>query len=169
MRIEFTVFGEALTAGNKSPIPIHIHGKPLIKNGRIVTRVVEGNPKTKDWKAAVAITARQVYQGELLRGPLSLSLVFYRPRPAGHFGSGRNAGAVRASAAPFPVTRPDTVKLTRAVEDALTGVVWADDSQIVRHMLAKDYGEPARVEIVIEELTGLNRIQQRPTQEMLVP
>lgn len=151
--IAFTVYGEALTAGNKTPFPIMVHGKPLIKNGRIVTRVKEGNPKTQDWKAAVAYAARQVYHGELLDGPLQLSLTFYRPRPQGHTGSGRNAGKLKGSAPEYPITRPDTVKLTRAIEDALSKVIWKDDSQIVRHLLAKDWGEPARVEICIEVLS----------------
>lgn len=149
--ITFTVYGQALTAGNKTPIPIHVHGKPLMRNGRIVTRVVEGNPKTKDWKAAVSIAARQAYQGDLLRGPLQLSLTFYRPRPGGHLGKNGLNKSGRDN--PFPITRPDTVKLTRAIEDALTGVIWKDDSQIVRHALAKDWGEPSRVEITVAEPT----------------
>lgn len=150
--IQFTVYGTALTAGNKTPMPIHVHGKPLIRNGRIVTRVVEGNPKTKDWKAAVGYAAREVCTGVILRGPLRLKLQFFRPRPKGHFGTGRNADKLKDSAPEYPTSKPDTVKLTRAIEDALTGVLWNDDSQIVRHELLKDWGEPARVEIEIEEL-----------------
>ncbi len=158
MVITFTVYGEALTAGNKTPFPIMVNGKPLIKNGRIVTRVREGNPKTKDWKAAVAYAARQAYRGELLRGPLRLSLTFYRPRPRSHQGSSGLNKTGREN--PFPITRPDTVKLTRAIEDALTGVLWGDDSQIVRHFLAKDYGEPARCEVTIETLAESDKIER---------
>jgi len=37
----------------------------------------------------------------------------------------------------------------RAVEDALKGVVYVDDAQIVSELLDKRWGEPARVEVVI--------------------
>ena len=44
------------------------------------------------------------------------------------------------------------LKLARAVEDALTGIVWRDDAQIVDEQLSKVYGEPARVEVDVAEL-----------------
>jgi Holliday junction resolvase RusA-like endonuclease len=47
------------------------------------------------------------------------------------------------------VTRPDVLKLARAAEDALTGIVWRDDSQIVHETLAKVYGEPERLEVAV--------------------
>jgi len=34
------------------------------------------------------------------------------------------------------------LKLARAVEDALTGVIWADDAQIVDEVIRKRYGRP---------------------------
>ena len=39
------------------------------------------------------------------------------------------------------------LKLTRAVEDALTGLVWRDDAQVVDEVLSKRYGAPERVEV----------------------
>ncbi len=48
-----------------------------------------------------------------------------------------------------PASKPDTIKLTRCVEDALQGVVYVNDSQIVTHWLYKKWGEPARVEVSI--------------------
>ena len=87
-------------------------------------------------------------------GPLRLTLTFFRTRPLGHYGTGRNAAQLKDRAPDKPTVRPDTVKLTRAVEDALTGVVWRDDSQVTTHLLKKRYGEFGRgycVEIVIEQ------------------
>jgi Holliday junction resolvase RusA-like endonuclease len=40
---------------------------------------------------------------------------------------------------PRHITRPDADKLVRAVADALTGVLWRDDSQIDRMMVGKFY------------------------------
>jgi hypothetical protein len=46
--------------------------------------------------------------------------------------------------------RPDVLKLARAIEDAITGVIWVDDSQIIDEHLYKRWGDPARVEVTIE-------------------
>lgn len=48
------------------------------------------------------------------------------------------------------VVRPDVSKLIRATEDALTGIVYLDDAQIVEEHAYKFYGMPERVEIKIE-------------------
>jgi hypothetical protein len=74
--------------------------------------------------------------------PVSLTVVVIRKRPSDQMRSGRFAGLVKPAAiAEQPVQRPDTVKIVRACEDALTGVVWVDDSQIVEHRLYKAYGD----------------------------
>ena len=83
-----------------------------------------------------------------MTGALRVSFTFYRPRPKGHFG----AKGVRPSAPRYPTTKPDVLKLARAVEDALTGVLWRDDAQIVAESIYKDYGEPARVVVTVEEI-----------------
>ena len=69
-------------------------------------------------------------------------LSFYLPRPKGHHGTGKNAGIVKASAPRFPATKPDIDKLTRSTLDALGEAgVWADDSQVVRLSVSKDYAD----------------------------
>jgi len=142
--ITFTVLGEAKPAGSKRAFALRKNG---VLTGRAA--VVDANPNSRDWKNAVASAARDAYQGALLDGPLRLSLCFYRPRPKGHFGAkGMNAKG-RGSIA--PTMKPDCTKLIRGVEDALTGIIWRDDAQIVAQFASKDWGEPARVEIVIEQ------------------
>jgi len=47
------------------------------------------------------------------------------------------------------VVRPDLSKLIRATEDALTGIIYADDAQIVDIRAKKEYGLPERVEVTI--------------------
>lgn len=71
--------------------------------------------------------ATQVYEC-----PLVLEVVFFRPRNKGDYGTGAGSShTVKDSAPAFPVTRPDGTKLVRAFEDALTSVIWKDDSLIV--------------------------------------
>jgi Holliday junction resolvase RusA-like endonuclease len=48
------------------------------------------------------------------------------------------------------VVRPDVSKLIRATEDALTGIIYLDDAQIIEEHAFKFYGLPERVEIKIE-------------------
>lgn len=155
MKITFTVFGEARPAGSKRAMPIYrrgVNGRQLVTraNGSPVIAVIDDNPKSKDWKQQVAHAARQSYRGDLIDGPLKVSLCFYRARPKGHFGSKGLNSKGRGSMA--PTTKPDVLKLARGVEDALTGVVWRDDAQIVAEVLTKDWGEPARCEITIESI-----------------
>lgn len=144
MTITFTVYGNAQTAGSKRAFPFK-RG-----DGSLGVRVSDDNPKGQSWKHAVASSAREVFTGSLLLGPLSVTMRFYRPRPSSHFGKhGLNKAGSEAIA---PATRPDVLKLARAAEDALTGVLWRDDAQIVEEHLYKCWGEPARLEIEIAEM-----------------
>ncbi len=143
--IQFTVIGVPQPAGSKRAFPFHK------KNGKLGVAVSDSNPKARDWKGAVASEAR-LHVGDglpLLEGPLSVAMDFFLPRPKGHF---KKNGELTGSAPPHPVTRPDTQKLARGTTDALTGILWRDDSQIVVEHLTKYYGEPARVEITITEI-----------------
>lgn len=143
--IRITVYGHAQPAGSKRGFP------RKRSNGSTFVSIVDANPNAKDWKNAVASAAREAYSGDLLNGPLAVSMVFYRPRPKGHFTS---SGGLSKSGrtTPYPTPKPDVLKLARAVEDALTGVVYRDDAQIVDEHIAKSWGEPARCEIEIVEL-----------------
>ena len=141
--IYLTFYGEAEPAGSKQA---HVRGNRAY--------VVDANPRAKGWKERVAQAAGEQYDGPLLQGALGVSMFFYRPRPLGHYGTGRNAGVLRASAPAYPTTRPDALKLARGVEDALQGVLYRDDSQIVLEQLFKYYGEPARCEVTVWEEDG---------------
>lgn len=152
MQIEFSVIGQPVTQGSKRAMPIYRSGKPVMDNGRPMVRVVNDNPKLVEWRATVAQVARVAYDGDLICGAVSLDLEFVRPRPKSHYGTGRNAERLKHSAAEYPIGKPDTLKLARAVEDALTGVMWRDDSQIVRHTIAKTWGRCFMVHVKIEGL-----------------
>jgi len=101
----------------------------------------KGGPK---WRRLVQRTAYAQLPADwaLLAGPLALATEFILPRPKGHYGTGANAGRLKASAEPLPAWRPDLTKLLRGTEDALTGTLWGDDGQVVFHQAAKRYGRP---------------------------
>ena len=90
---------------------------------------------------ALLEVGRRGLRGSLpLQEPAWLRLTFVLARPLGQL-AGRKPGAVARSGSPDrPAVRPDLLKLARAVEDALTGVLYADDAQVVIERLEKSYG-----------------------------
>jgi Holliday junction resolvase RusA-like endonuclease len=79
----------------------------------------------------------------MLEGPLRVRFDFVFPRPKGHFGSGKNATVLKRNAPQYPVVKPDATKVIRSTEDALKGILWRDDSQIVTQAATKRYGTQA--------------------------
>src|SRR6266545_4290796 len=135
--IQFTVYGKAAPAGSKRAF--HRGGK---------TMVVDASNGSRPWKQEITGAAIEAMEGPPLEGPLAVEFEFFVARPAGHYGK----RGLLPSAPEYPTTRPDLLKLARAVEDAMTGVVYRDDSRIVVETLRKHYGEPARVEVRVRAL-----------------
>lgn len=55
----------------------------------------------------------------------------------------------------WKATVPDHDNLTKQIGDALNGIAFVDDAQIVRSSIAKRYGEPERTEVRISRLGEL--------------
>ncbi len=124
--IEFHVPGAAAPQGSKRPIKL--------RNGRVV--LLESSARVKPYRAVVALAARQAWSGPPAAGEVTLDVAFTFLRPKSHL---TRSGAVRAGAPAAP-GRPDLDKLLRAVGDALTGIVYADDSQVTGLIATKAYG-----------------------------
>lgn len=143
MTVSFTVEGRPQPRGSKKAFPRQR------KDGRLAVAVVDMNPHGRAWMDAVAAAAAVALPCASLpawSGPVGLDVTFYMPRPRAHFRTGRFADQLRVDAPTVPTTAPDTTKLLRAVEDALTGVAWRDDAQVVFQIARKRYGDPgARV------------------------
>jgi Holliday junction resolvase RusA-like endonuclease len=62
---------------------------------------------------------------------------------------------LKASAPANHTIKPDVTKLVRSLEDSLKGIVWLDDSQVVKQSASKRYVhlEVAGAVVRIEELT----------------
>lgn len=144
--VSFTVYGVAATAGSK-------RGFYNAKAKRVI--VTDDNARSRPWKALVSDAAAQAMNGRpLFDEPLIVGFEFYIVRPKGHYGK----RGLRSTAPAAPIVKPDLLKLARAVEDALTGIVYRDDSLIVREILDKFYGEPARVEVRVMPLVDQRSI-----------
>lgn len=143
-------------------IKIYVPGMPRpggSKKGfyiKSIQRVVitEDNKHSKDWRNSIAWAAHEQIKTPL-SGPLEVHFAFLLPRPKGHFGTGRKAGVLRSSAPKYPTVKPDATKLVRSTEDAMKGIAWIDDSQVVRQLAEKQYSDRAgcwiRIRVIAEK------------------
>ena len=136
--LRFEVVGQPKTAGSKDP---HAH---VMDDGSVKMWVSDQSGDAgRAWRGVIGYAANAAMRGRsIYDGPLYIEFTVVRKRGPGHFGTGRNAGKLLPSAPAFPATKPDTTKLTRALEDALTGIVWTDDSRNVVVRAEKVYAEP---------------------------
>lgn len=120
--VQFTVHGDPAPGGSKTAVPFQR------KTGRLGVRVFDAGVRNKAWREHVAAAAvAAMDSAEPLDGPLHVQAFFRRRRP-----KSVPDGTPCAK-------RPDATKLWRAVEDALTGIVWHDDSQVVSQWVGKEY------------------------------
>jgi crossover junction endodeoxyribonuclease RusA len=97
--------------------------------------MVENCKRVKPWRLLVADAAVRA-GASMLRGPVAMSAVFLFARPMGHY---RKDGSLKPSAPEHHAVKPDGSKLIRSTEDALSRLVFEDDSRIVTGMWHKRY------------------------------
>ena len=143
--ITFYVPGVPAPGGSKRAFALRKGG---VLTGR-VAMVDAGGQRTKDWRQACVTFAHDHRPAELLRGALRVDFAFVMPRPKYHF---CKDGTLIPGAPTAHVIRPDRTKLTRSTEDALKGIIWADDCQIVAGETTKTYGNQPGCHITITPL-----------------
>ncbi|MCK9460684.1 MAG: RusA family crossover junction endodeoxyribonuclease [Proteobacteria bacterium] len=129
-RIQFTAYGIPQPKGST---------KSFVVKGRAIT--TSANAKVKPWQEIVAYAAQQHRPPEIWVGGIGIRLDFYFLRPK----------SVSEKKRPYHTVKPDVDKITRSTLDALTGVIFADDSQVVSLIAGKEYGDP-RVDVQIWEV-----------------
>lgn len=135
------------------PITITIDGTPAPGGSKRHIgkgRMVDAGKNNRPWRDTVAWHARDQYRGDPLNGPLSVVVAFRVPLLKSHW---RKDGTLKGNIGE-PTKRPDLTKLWRAVEDALTGIIWLDDSQIVSQTIGKHYAQVPGVTVVVRRLDG---------------
>lgn len=149
--ISLFVAGIPAPGGSKRGFAIKKGG---VYTGRVAIMDAAGQ-RNKDWRAGVVACARDAAPTELLRGPLRVDFAFIMPRPQAHYTKPtkkRPGTALRDDAPHYHTKKPDRTKLMRSTEDALTGVIWADDTLIVAGETTKIYGEKPGCHITITPL-----------------
>jgi Holliday junction resolvase RusA-like endonuclease len=141
--LEFFIPGFPRPGGSKRFLGMSKKGHAIIADDCV---------KGKDWRASVAYGAREAMQNDSpTDAALFVQMTFHIIRPKGHFRSGKNSDMLRDSAPKFPTSKPDVLKLARSTEDAMTGIVWKDDSATVTLVLKKRYSETPGVHIYIRK------------------
>lgn len=101
------------------------------------------------YKDAVALYCRQAMQADPLTGPVRVHLLFCHELPKTYHRK-RNPPKEQ-----WKATKPDLDNLTKAVLDALNGVAWQDDSQVVwlnSQKVTAAQGHEPYTEVLISEL-----------------
>lgn len=119
-------------------VPVPQGSKRHVGNGIMI----ESAKNLKPWRAEVraeAIAAMAQFGLTPATGPVRLECEFTFSRPKSHYRTGKRANELREDMPIYKASKPDISKLVRAVEDAMTGVVWVDDSQVVTLVGEKAY------------------------------
>lgn len=136
--LEFFVPGTPAPGGSKKAwVPRRKDGSMIYRAGTkspVVNVTDAGGKANKEWRKVVAAYGRKF----MLSSPpfecaLKVEFIFFLRRPNDHFtGNNRERGILKPDAPVFHAHKPDALKFARSTEDALTGVIWRDDSQTVR-------------------------------------
>ncbi len=115
------------------------------RTGRV--QMVESSAKVVPWRqAVVSAVLRSATHLTPFDEPVSVEVAFIFLRPRGHYGTGRNAEVLKASAPDRPTSRAhgDIDKLLRSTLDGLadSGLLSRDDL-VVRCVAEKSYGRRA--------------------------
>ena len=127
-----------------SGITIRVPGDPVAK-GRPRATAIGGRARmytpasTRAYEQRVAVAAREAMaKAPPMDGALSVSIEITMQIPVS-WTRAKLADALAGLV--MPTSRPDLDNLVKALTDACNGIVWRDDSQIVRLMAEKRYGE----------------------------
>lgn len=110
--------------------------------------------EVRKWQdQAKLFAANQMHGRPPLQGGLIVSIKVFLPPPKSMSKRDRAAALTDMLR---PITRPDCDNYSKAICDALNGIVWLDDAQIVSLHVGKYYGERPRVEIEVNEWVTAN-------------
>jgi crossover junction endodeoxyribonuclease RusA len=114
--------------------------------------LTESSKAVGPWRTLVAWHVAQQWRAAPLDGPIAVRLEFVMPRPS---------STPKKKVTPPAIKRPDVDKLQRAIFDAVTGVLWRDDAQVVDVCATKRLAE-------LDELPGCRLQASRIAAEVVV-
>jgi Holliday junction resolvase RusA-like endonuclease len=136
--IFFTVYGEPVAQGRP---------RFAMRGNHVMTYDPEKSQLYKDTVYSIAL---QNKPKELMQGPIVLTIKCHRGIPKSILSSKKKLGKAMSGEL-RPTTKPDVDNYAKGIKDALKGVIWQDDSQVVSLTVSKHYSITPRVEIEISE------------------
>jgi Holliday junction resolvase RusA-like endonuclease len=138
------------------PVSFFVPGLPISQGSKRHVgggRMIESSRKLAPWRALVSQVAATAMEERLpFNEPLWMAASFSFWRPQAHYRSGEFSEQLKPSAPEAPMTYPDIEKLVRAINDAIEGIVFRNDSMIARLYSEKTYGAQLGAAIVIGPL-----------------
>ena len=128
----------------KHKFTMDIEERPIVYRERSVVRggfvSSHRTPQLKVWQDTISLAALAVRQPRpMLEGPLRFTVEFFYKAKVKLWDTWRTI-------------RPDLTNLEKAIEDALQGVWFDDDSQIASKISLKKFGSRTVVVITVEEI-----------------
>lgn len=124
--IQFFVEGIPATKGStRAFITDHEWGRALHEHRKPRPITIQDNKRAKPWQKVIALYAAQ-HVDQVWDGLIEIAMDFAMPRP-------------KKPSHPYP--QGDVDKLSRCVLDALTGIVYRDDVQVVSAPPTKRYSQ----------------------------
>ena len=128
--ISFTVYG--------NPVPKARARTVRLKNG-MTTTFTPG--KTADWESMIRLQTLEHKPDKLIDQAVHLKAAFVLQKP-------KSVPKKRQ----YPETKPDLDNLLKSLTDAMEGIIYTNDSRIVRKVVSKEYGDPPRVEVEVSPM-----------------
>lgn len=128
-----------------APVP---QGRPrFARKGKFV-QTYDPEPSKKA-KLKIRQQALKEANGEVLQGAIVVEMYFFRNIPKS-FSKQKQIQAAEGTLR--PLTKPDTDNYIKLVLDAINGIFYKDDSQVVEVIGRKFYSDEPRTEIIITNL-----------------
>jgi Holliday junction resolvase RusA-like endonuclease len=119
VKLEFVVLGIARPKGST---------RAIMRKGMKYPVVTSDNRSVKGWEESVRAAIQQRAAGVYFTGPVSVRIAFYLPRPKS-----------LPKRVQDHTKKPDIDKLARGSLDAMKGVLWNDDAQVIELHVTKQY------------------------------
>jgi len=150
--IELQVFGRVGGSGSKSVYPTKK------TNGSTGIVVAPASKYQKPWMESVKWAFLEKYTEFFLPldGAIRLWIIFYLPRPKGHYKKNGELTA-KGKRHPYPDKRigPDLTKAIRSTEDALNGLAYTDDKRVTKIIAEWQWRDKPGSDIKIDSLQEL--------------
>jgi len=148
--VSFIVHGQPKPYGSKVGFRTGKVCHNCRKRSGFISIVNQDDKKLKAWQTAVKMAAKKAW-GEKIAidyTALVVDITFHFKRPLAHFIGGKT-GRLRTGAPRWKIDPPDTDKLIRATWDAMTGIIYRDDSILIPGYCPKLYASESSAHIKI--------------------